>query len=392
MDMINKIISNKKILAAALLVLMIPVMAACGKKDAGTLPEDTDSSIDKITAETEDGISLVYMKDFNVEDYATPGEYKGVEVEVEEPAVTEEEVESVVQRYLQTYPLQVPVEDRAAQNGDIVNVDFEGKMDGVAFDGGTAKGYILQLGAGGFIDGFEDGIVGMEIGETRDLDLAFPDPYTGNLDLSGKPVVFTITLNSMSEEQPAELNDEYVAAQEIEGCSTVDDFKEYFYDNLMESKTEQYQKDKASLAVRKVAGEAVYQEAPEGMVERMTNALLNIMGIYAQTYGMEIGDYVSQAYGGTVEGYEETIREQAGLMAQQYILLAVIAQKEGITLSDEELDEQLTQEAAIYGNGDLEEYKAGMDTEAYRESLLIAKVTEFLGENAVAVAPAASQE
>lgn len=380
--------SNKKILAAVLLALMIPVMAACGKKEAS--PEDTGSSTDRTTAE--DGISLVYMKDFPVADYATPGEYKGVEVEVEEPAVTDEEVESIVQRYLKTYPLKVPVEGRAAKSGDIVNVDFEGKMDGVPFEGGTAEGYTLQLGAGGFIDGFEDGMIGMEIGETRDLDLAFPDPYSNNPDFSGKPVVFTITLNSLTEEIPAELNDEYVAAQEIEGCSTVEDFKEYFYDNLMKSKTEQYQSDKAALAVRKVASEATYQKAPEGMVERMTNALLNIMAIYAQTNGMEIGEYISKAYGGTVEGYEDTIREQAGLMAQQYILLAVIAEKEGISFSDEELDEQLKQEAAIYGNGDLEAYKAGMDTEAYRESLLIAKVTEFLGENAVAVAPAASQE
>lgn len=383
--------NNKKILTAVLLALMIPAMAACGNKDAGASPEDTDSRAQETAAESGDTISLVYMKDFNVSDYAEPGEYKGVEVEVEEPAVTDEEVESIVQRYLQTYPLQVPVEGRPAQEGDIVNVDFEGKMDGVAFDSGTAEGYILQLGAGGFIDGFEDGMIGMEIGETRDLDLAFPDPYSNNLDYSGKPVVFTITLNSITEELPAELNDEYVAAQEIEGCSTVDEFKDYFYDNLMSSKTEQYQKDKASLAVRKVVGEAVCQKAPEGMVERMTNALLNIMGIYAQTYGMEIGDYVSQAYGGTVEGYEDTIREQAGYMAQQYILMAVIAEKEGISLSDEELEEQLRQEAAIYGNGDLEAYKDGMDTEAYRESLLVAKVTEFLGENAVAVAPTAQE-
>lgn len=385
MSMIN----DKKLLTAALLALMIPVMAACGKKDAGTEAEDAKSQAD--TAEGGDTISLVYMKDFNVSDYATPGEYMGVEVEVEEPAVTDEEVESVVQRYLQTYPLQIPVENRAAQNGDTANIDFEGKMDGVPFEGGTAAGYTLQLGAGGFIDGFEDGIIGMEVGETKDLDLAFPDPYTNNPDFSGKPVVFTITLNSLSEEKPAELNDEYVTAQEIEGCSTVEEFKEYFYENLMKSKTDQYQKDKASQAVRKVAGEATYKEAPEGMVERMTDALLNIMDIYAQTYGMEVGEYVSQAYGGTAEGYEDTIREQAGLMAQQYILLAVIAEKEGISFSDEELEEQLKQEAAIYGNGDLEAYKDGMDTEAYRESLLIAKVTEFLGENAVAVAPAAQE-
>ncbi len=368
---------SKNLFVAALLTLTVWALGACGKKEAEALPEDT--------------ASLVYMKDFQVSDYATPGEYMGVEVELEEPEVTDEEVESAIQRYLQTYPLLIPVEGRAAQTGDLANIDFEGKMDGIPFEGGTAAGYTLQLGAGGFIEGFEDGIIGMEVGETKDLDLAFPDPYTNNPDLAGKPVVFTITLNSLDEQRAGELNDEYVAAQEIEGCSTVDEFKKHFYDQLTESKAEQYQKDKASLAVQKVTSEASYQEAPKGMVDRMTDALLNIMEIYAQTYGMEVGDYVSQAYGGTAEEYEDTIREQAGLMAQQYILLAVIAQKEGITFSDEELEEQLEWEASIYGNGDLEAYKNGMDTEAYRESLLFAKVTEFLGENAVAAAPKAQE-
>lgn len=352
---------KKKLIIIALSAFMALTAAACGKKDTS---------------------DLVYLKDFDASKYVEPGDYKNVEISLEKPTVTDEEVERTVQYLLQSRPVSTPVTGRAAELGDVANIDYEGKLDGVAFEGGTAAGYDLALGNGGFIEGFEDGVVGMEIGETKDLELSFPDPYNPNPDLSGKPVVFTVTLNSLSIQEPAELNDEFVAGLGLEECSNVEEFRKFLEDDLMERKTLQYEDDKANAIVGELEKGAAYKEAPDGMVDRMKDTLLANITDYAQAYGTDVGTYVSNIYGGTAEEYEETIRSQASLMAQRYIMLAAIAQKEGIAVSDEELEEQLKEEAESYGRT-VEDFRAQIDTEAYREYLLVEKMMDYLAETTV---------
>lgn len=350
---------KKKLKMAVLSAVMILMMSACGKKDTS---------------------NLVYLKDFEASSYVTLGDYKNVEINLEDPVVTDEDVDQSVEYILQTRPVSTPVTGRAAELGDIANIDYEGKLDGVAFDGGTAAGYDLELGGGGFIDGFEDGVVGMEIGETRDLDLNFPDPYTRNPDLSGAAVVFTVTLNSLSTQEPAQLNDEFVEGLMIEGCSTVEEFQEYIRDSLMVSQMQQYEQDRQNALLEELEKMTDYKDMPEGMVSRMTDTLLANITAYAQIYGADVGQYVAGVYGGTAEEYEDTLREQANMMTQRYIMLAAIAKEEGITVSDTELEEQLDQEAADYGYESVEEYTKDMDKEAYREYLLVNKALEFLSE------------
>ena len=158
---------------------MAGVLAACGSK--------------------KDESGLKYLSDFKAEDYVKLGEYKGVEISVAEPEVTQEALEGAISVMLSEDSKVEPVEvtGRSVKAGDSVNIDYEGKLDGVAFEGGTAQGADLIIGSGRFIGGFEAGMIGMEIGETRDLDLSFPDPYTPNPDLAGKPVVFTVKVNSI---------------------------------------------------------------------------------------------------------------------------------------------------------------------------------------------------
>lgn len=345
---------------AVLSATMILTMSACGKKDTS---------------------ELVYLKDFEASGYVTLGDYKNVEVSLEDPVVTDEDVDQSVEYILQTRPVSTPVTGRAAELGDVANIDFVGKLDGVAFDGGTGAGYDLALGSGSFIAGFEDGVVGMEIGETRDLDLAFPDPYDRNPDLAGAAVVFTVTLNSLSTQEPAQLNDEFVEGLMIEGCSNVEEFKEYVRDNLMESQMQQYQQNRENAIVEELEKIMTYKDVPEGMVNRMTETLLANITAYAQMYGADVSEYVANVYGGTPENYEDTLKEQASMMAQRYIMLAAIAKEEGIEVSEAELEEQLKQEAEDYGYESVEEYTEGMDKEAYREYLLVDKTIEFLGEN-----------
>lgn len=358
---------KKKLLTAVLPALMVLTVTACGKQDTADLVDLNDSDEPEYV-ESE----LVYLKDFDVSKYVELGDYKNVEISVEEPTVTEEELENTIQYWLQERPLKTPVTDRTAELGDVANIDYEGKLDGVAFEGGTAEGYDLILGSRSFIPGFEDGVVGMEIGETKDLEISFPDSYK-NSDLAGKPVVFTVTLNSLCTQEPAELSDEFVAGLGWEGCSNVEEFRKYLHDNMLDGKKVQYEKDKENAIAKELNGITSFKEAPDGMVDRMEDAFLAQSTVYAQMYGVDVGTYVAKVYGGTEEEYEETLRSQAGLMAQRYIMLAAIAQAEGISVSDEELEEQLREEGY--------ETTEGIDMEAYREYLLVEKTMDYLVAN-----------
>ncbi len=343
---------KKKLPAAVAAVTIAGLLAACGKS-----PEE-----------------MKYLSDLKAKDYVILGNYSELEIEVAEPEVTDEYLDGYLSYIMMNSATYEPVTGRSVQTGDVVNIDFEGKQDGVAFAGGTAQDYELTIGSGQFIAGFEDGVIGMEIGETRDLDLNFPDPYKPNPDLSGAPVVFTVTVNSISEVKPAELTDEYVAGLGIEGCETVEDYRNYLYEGLMEQAMTVYEEDKMDAALTAMEESSVFEEPPAGIVTRLKDMLMSNAQAYAGMSNLEIGDYVSRAYGGSAEDYEETLTEQAKAMAQSYIMAAAIADKEKIKVTDEELAESL--------NG-----RSGVDEEAYREYLLLRKVGEFLVENAAVKSP-----
>ncbi len=350
---------KRKAVKAGICAAVMLALTACGKKDPS---------------------ELVYLKDFDAKEYVSLGDYQNMTLDIEGPAVTDEDVENNIDMYLQYMPVVVPItEDRPAELGDVANIDFVGKLDGEVFEGGSGTGYELVLGSGSFIEGFEDGVVGMEIGETKDLDLAFPDPYTTNPDLSGEPVVFTVTLNGLGVYEPSELNDEFVTGLGIEGCSNVDEFRTYVYDNLLTSRTEQYKQNKKNLIVTELEKITVFQEAPEGIVSRMNEMMLDYVSYYAQLYSADVAEYTANVYGGTAEEYEETIYQQASQMAQRYIMLAAVADQEGIALSDEEVNEQLSQDAAAY-NYSVEEYTANIDLDSYKEDLLVEKTLDYLFE------------
>ena len=381
---------KKKMLAVLLTVAVSMTAVACGdkaseKQGTETVKETTETAQQDTTAA--EAVTAVggYMKDLNAEDYVTLGEYKGVEVTLDEPEITDEYLDGYIEYVQQNNAVSTPVTDRAVEMGDVVNIDYVGKIDGVAFDGGSAQGSDLTIGSGQFIDGFEDGCIGMKVGETKDVEATFPDPYKNNPDLAGKVAVFTVTVNSISVEEIPELTDEYVQSLSLEGCTNVEEYRAYVYDVLLEQQQESYESDKADLAYEKVAAECEFKDAPEAMVTRMNNTLTSNLSSYASTYGVDLGTYVSAMYGGTAEEYETTLLEQSKMMAQHYLMIQAIADREGLSVSDEELEEQLSQEAQDYGYETVEEYKSLVDVEAFREYLMTQKVLAFLGENAVAV-------
>lgn len=381
---------KKKMLAVLLTVAVSMTAVACGDKASEeqgteTVKETTETAQQDTTAAEAVTVAGGYMKDLTAEEYVTLGEYKGVEVTLDEPEVTDEYLDGYIEYVQQNNAVSTPVTDRAVEMGDVVNIDYVGKIDGVAFDGGSAQGSDLTIGSGQFIDGFEDGCIGMKVGETKDVEATFPDPYKNNPDLAGKVAVFTVTVNSISVEEIPELTDEYVQSLSLEGCTNVEEYRAYVYDVLLEQQQESYESDKADLAYEKVAAECEFKDAPEAMVTRMNNTLTSNLSSYASMYGVDLGTYVSAMYGGTAEEYETTLLEQSKMMAQHYLMMQAIADREGLSVSDEELEEQLSQEAQDYGYETVEEYKSLVDVEAFREYLMTQKVLAFLGENAVAV-------
>lgn len=345
--------NKRKIPAVLAAVAITGLLTACGKS-----PEE-----------------MRYLSDLKAKDYVILGNYEELEVEVAEPEVTDEYLDGYIEYVLMNSASYEQVSGRSVQTGDVVNIDFEGKMNGVAFDGGTAEGYELTIGSGQFIAGFEDGVIGMEIGETKDLDLSFPDPYKPNPDLSGAPVVFTVTVNSISEPRVPELTDEYVAGLNLEGCKTVEDYRNYLYDGLLEQAQASYEDARMDAALTAMIESSVFEEPPAGIVNRLNDMLVSNAETYAGLSNLEIGDYVSRAYGGSAEDYEKTLKEQATDMAKSYIMVAAVADKEKIKVTDEELTESL-------------EGRSGVDEEAYREYLLLQKVGEFLAEKAAVKSPA----
>lgn len=323
-----------------------------------------------------------YLKEIDTSGYVTLGEYKGMDLTLKEPEIPEEYLESYIQYVLTNNPEYVEITGRTVQTGDVVNIDYEGKLDGVAFAGGTAKGADLTIGSGQFISGFEDGCIGMEIGQTRDVEARFPDPYKNNPDLAGKTAVFTVTLNGIREVKIPELTDEYVAGLGIEDCETTQEYRAFLRDILIQQQYGTPLERQYELAVEKAEADAEIKDAPEKMVDRMYTTLLSNVTSYAQMYGMDIGTFVAGEYGGEAADYEATLRGQARTMARRYLLLQAIAKKEGLEVSEAELEQEIAADAEDYGYETADDYREAIDVEAFREYLMTQKVIQFMVDNA----------
>ena len=215
LNMKRKMIARTAVFCAA--VLMAGALAGCGKTGNGESTGGTESS-------QETPAEKFTLKDIDVEKYVTVGDYKSIRVEKQEVTVSDSELEEMTnQVYIGSFPAELGVKDRAVKEGDTANIDYVGKKDGVAFDGGTAQGANLTIGSDTYIDGFEDGLIGVMPGDTVDLNLTFPEGY-GNQDLAGQAVVFTVTVNYII---PEEKTDEAVEKFGVEGVTTVEELRQY---------------------------------------------------------------------------------------------------------------------------------------------------------------------
>ncbi len=303
------------------------------------------------------------------------GEYKGVTYTPASTEVTDEDVDAQIQAMLDRYPTMNSV-DRAAQQGDTVNIDYVGKLDGVAFDGGSATGTDLELGSGMFIDGFEDGLVGASKGDKLNLDLTFPDPYTNNPDLAGKAVVFEVTVNDVKESIPAELNEEFVTS--YTDYTTVDEFKEGTRKQLEDYAKSQADGQKQYDVFMKVVENSVITFTDED-VQPYYDQLHTAYEQQAQLAGIDL-ETMASYYGMDLASFEEELKLQAEEATKQDAVVRAIAAKENIPVTDEDREALATQ----YGYETVEAMDTAVGTDMVESYILTQKVLDLLAENAVA--------
>lgn len=380
----------KKIMMAVTAVSLSALMlAGCGKNagtQESTASAESAAEESSAAAETETQKEYpqeAYMDNLNVSDYVEPGDYLGIEVSVEAPYVEDAQVDSYIENVRNNNKIKNEVTNRAVKDGDVTDISYVGKKDGVAFDGGTADNYELTIGSGNFIDGFEDGVIGMKTGETKDLNLTFPETYQ-NADLAGAEVVFTVTLNKIYEEELPELNDEFVTGLGVEDVATVEEYRQYVYDNLFKTAQAQHDMEVESAVLKVVRGNAKIKSIPEAMTERYYDRLVSNLTYQASMYGFDLATFMQYGYGMTTEQYEEEMKVSAQEAAEQVMVLQAIAEKEGMTISDEDMEADIEAKAGNYGYESADAYKEALGSEikGYREYMMTEKVTAYLVENA----------
>ena len=302
------------------------------------------------------------------------GQYKGVTYTPLAVEVTDEEVEAEIQSVLDASP-EINEEDRAAAEGDIVNIDYVGMKDGEAFDGGTAEGYDLELGSGRFIDGFEDGLIGAVKGQELSLNLTFPENYT-NEELAGQDVVFDVTVNAVKESIPAELTEEFV--KENTDYETIDAFREGTRKALEEAAVNAAETQKESDVFLKVVNDATVNLTEEE-IQANYDEQYAMYETQASMYGMDIDSMIS-LFGMDKETFESQLMTVAEEAARQKAVVNAIAAAEAIVVSDEDR-QNLADEFGFESVEAMNEQAGG---EAADEYILSTKVIDFLVENAVA--------
>ena len=322
-------------------------------------------------SESETEFNVTDLPVYDASEYVTLGEYKGLTVEVDPVEVTDEQVMDKIASETKQTLTEGTVED-----GDTVNIDYVGKIDGEEFDGGSAEGYDLEIGSCTFIDGFEDGIIGMQVGETKDLELTFPEDYHSE-DLAGKDVVFTVTVNSIS--RVPELTDE-VADSVVEGM-TAEAYQESVRQELEDSAKESQKSDAQQKLLQAVYDNATISGYPEENLQYTINRAKNYYEWLASMYGMTLDDYLTN-YGMTQDEFMEQIQPVAEEALGEEMTLLAIAEEENIEVSDEEYQAGLARYAEAQGMDDPSKLEEAYGENYIRNSLLQEKVLNFLYENA----------
>lgn len=328
----------------------------------------------------EKGKDFIYTATVAVKPEVTLGEYKGVEIEKVDVEVTDEDVQAELLNVQKQNARNIPVEDRAAKMDDEVTIDFEGFVNGEAFEGGKGENYQLTLGSHSFIDTFEEQIVGKMVGEEFDVNVTFPEDYQA-ADLAGKPAVFKCKLNGIKETELPELDDEF--ASEVSEFDTLDEYKADLKATLQVKKEKAAKNTKEGLVIDKII-ENAQMELPEPMIETQKEQMLNEFAQQISYQGLSIEQYF-QFTGMTKEKFLETAAPEAERRIKSRLVLEAIAKAEDIQVSEEELSEELKKMAEMY-QMDLEQLTGlvgDSERDAIKQDIAVQKAVDLVTEAAV---------
>lgn len=328
----------------------------------------------------EKGKDFIYTATVAIKPEVTLGDYKGIEIEKVEVEVTDEDVQAELLNVQKQNARNIPVEDRAAKMDDEVTIDFEGFIDGEAFEGGKGENYQLTLGSHSFVDTFEDQIVGKNIGEEFDVNVTFPENYQAE-DLAGKPAVFKCKLNGIKETELPELDDEF--ASEVSEFDTLDEYKEDIKNTLKAKKEKAAKNTKEGLVIDKIIENAT-MEIPEPMVETTKEQMMNEFAQQISYQGLSIEQYF-QFTGMTKEKFMETATPEAERRIKSRLVLEAIAKAEDIQVSDADLEEELKKMAEMY-QMDVEQLTGlvgDSEKEAIKKDIAVQKAVDLVTDAAV---------
>ena len=306
--------------------------------------------------------------DYDLSEYVTVGEYKGLEYDKISVSVTDEEVEEEIQNRLESHATTEDSETGTVEDGDTVTIAYEGKVDGETFEGGSSDSYDLTIGSGSFIDGFEDGLIGKEVGSVVTLNLTFPEDYEQNTDLQGKDVVFEVNIKSKKVEVVPEYNMDFVS-EYYSDYDSLEAFEESVRQDLLDSKTQEAEAQVKDTLWQTIVAASEVKKYPEEEKNAIIESQSSSMKQTAEDYGMEWEDYLD-AIGYTEEELNSAIEEYAENTVFQEMLLYSIADAEGIEVTDDEYQEYLQE---LLTN-------AGMDEDSF-ESTYNMTIEEWAEEN-----------
>ena len=326
------------------------------------------------------GENFIFTAEVAVKPEVTLGEYKGMEVDKTSTRVTQKEVEAKIKEEAEKNARTVTVEGRPVQDGDEVILDFEGFVDGEAFEGGKGENYPLTIGSGSFIPGFEEQLVGAEAEKEVEVKVTFPEEYHAE-ELKSKDAVFKCTIHEIKEKQIPEIDDEFAA--EVSEFDTLDEYKADVKAKIKEQKENEGKQKKEDQAVEKAVANAT-MEIPEAMIDEQVRQMVNEFAQNMQYQGISFEQYC-QITGMTLEKIQEETRPQAVKRIETRLVLEAIAKAENIEVTEERLDEEIKKMAESY-NMEADRLKELMGEEEKKqmmEDIAVQDAVTFLVENAV---------
>jgi len=347
-----------------------------------------DSGLDIVSrpkievTQIEKGKPFIFTAEVATKPEVKLGDYKGVEVTKQNVEVTDEDVQKALEREQEQNSRLVTVEGRPVEKGDLVTLDYAGTVDGEAFDGGSAEGQELEIGSNTFIPGFEDQLIGMNIGDEKDVNVTFPEDYHAK-DLAGKAAVFHCTIHNIQKKEVPELNDEF--AEDVSEFDTLEEYKADVRKNLQESRENEAKQAKRDEAASKAAQNAEI-DIPDLMVDSQAEQMLENLANNLRSQGMDFGTYL-QYTGQNYEQARASMKPQALQQIRTRLTLEAVAEAEKLEVSDEDIDNEIEKMAKNYGLelDRMKEIIAGEERENLRSDLKVRAAAEFLGDNAVEV-------